>query len=132
MNTLIENKNQCSIAFLTASHKSINFLFFQNVEATFLGNSTESFTVPITLKSTLRVQKAVIYSAIGSYMYRRVIRLYYTSKHWKLKENQTVSTMYSYGSTGCGVFQTGDTKLERFLPKNKHTQKQLLNFDKEF
>ena len=24
---------------------------------------------------------------------------------------------------------TGDTKLERFLPKNQHTQRQLLNFE---
>ena len=26
-------------------------------------------------------------------------------------------------------FQTGDTKLERFLPKNQHTQRELLNFE---
>ena len=26
-------------------------------------------------------------------------------------------------------FQTGDTKLERFLPKNQHTQWKLLNFE---
>ena len=26
-------------------------------------------------------------------------------------------------------FQVRDTKLERFLPKNQHTQKQLLNFE---
>ena len=26
-------------------------------------------------------------------------------------------------------FQTGDTKLERFLPKNQHTQRKLLNFE---
>ena len=29
----------------------------------------------------------------------------------------------------CGVFQMGDTKLERFLPKNQHTQSKLLNFE---
>ena len=29
-----------------------------------------------------------------------------------------------YGNTGCGVF-----KLERFLPKNQHTQRKLLNFE---
>ena len=36
-----------------------------------------------------------------------------------------------YGNTGCGVlcFQTGGTKLERFLPKNQHTQRKLLNFE---
>ena len=34
-----------------------------------------------------------------------------------------------YGNTGCGVFkQGGGTKLERFLPKNQHTQRKLLNF----
>ena len=26
-------------------------------------------------------------------------------------------------------FQTGDTKLERFLPMNQHTQRKLLNFE---
>ena len=30
---------------------------------------------------------------------------------------------YYYGSTGCPVFQVGDTKLERFLRKNQHTQR---------
>ena len=26
-------------------------------------------------------------------------------------------------------FQMGDTELERFLPKNQHTQRKLLNFE---
>ena len=30
---------------------------------------------------------------------------------------------------GLWSFQTGGTKLERFLPKNHHTQRKLLNFD---
>ena len=30
---------------------------------------------------------------------------------------------------GLCSFQTGDTKLERFLPKNQHTQRKLLNFE---
>ncbi len=34
-----------------------------------------------------------------------------------------------YGNMGCGVFKWGDTKLERFLPKNQHTQRKLLNFE---
>ena len=33
-----------------------------------------------------------------------------------------------YGNTGCGVFKRG-TELERFLPKNQHTQRKLLNFE---
>ena len=42
-----------------------------------------------------------------------------------------VSTTYSrvYGNAGCGVFKWGGTKLERFLPKNQHTQRKLLNFE---
>ena len=35
----------------------------------------------------------------------------------------------SYGNTGCGVFKRGGTKLERFLPKNQHTQRKSLNFE---
>ena len=34
-----------------------------------------------------------------------------------------------YGNTGCGVFKLGGTKLERFLPRNQHTQRKLLNFE---
>ena len=30
---------------------------------------------------------------------------------------------------GLWSFQTGDTELERFLPKNQHTQMKLLNFE---
>ena len=30
---------------------------------------------------------------------------------------------------GLWRFQTGGTKLERFLPKNQHTQRKLLNFE---
>ena len=33
-----------------------------------------------------------------------------------------------YGSTGCWVFMWGGMKLERFFPKNQHTQRKLLNF----
>ena len=37
-----------------------------------------------------------------------------------------------YGNTVCGVNQTGGPKLERFLPKNQHTQRKLLNFENWF
>ena len=30
---------------------------------------------------------------------------------------------------GLWYFQTGDTKLERFFPKNQYTQRKLLNFE---
>ena len=35
-------------------------------------------------------------------------------------------TLWQYGLWS---FQTGDTKLDRFLPKNQHTQRKLLNFE---
>jgi len=34
-----------------------------------------------------------------------------------------------YGNTGCGVFNWGSTKLERFLHKNQYTHRKLLNFE---
>ena len=36
---------------------------------------------------------------------------------------------YTLWQYGLWSFQTGDTKLERFLPKNQHTQRKLLNFE---
>ena len=36
---------------------------------------------------------------------------------------------YSVWQYGLWSFQTGGTKLERFLPKNQHTQRKLLNFE---
>ena len=35
----------------------------------------------------------------------------------------------NYGSKVCRVFKRGDTKLERFLPKNQHNQKKFMNFE---
>ena len=35
-------------------------------------------------------------------------------------------TLWQYGLWS---FQTGGTKSERFLPKNQHTQRKLLNFE---
>ena len=37
-----------------------------------------------------------------------------------------IYTVWQYGLWG---FQMGGTKLERFLPKNQHTQRKLLNFE---
>ena len=39
------------------------------------------------------------------------------------------SLLYSLWQYGLWSFQTGGTKLERFLPKNQHTQRKLLNFE---
>ena len=36
---------------------------------------------------------------------------------------------YTLWQYGLWSFQTGGTKLERFLPKNQHTQKKLLKFE---
>ena len=39
---------------------------------------------------------------------------------------QLMSPLLQYGLLR---FQAGDIKLERFLPKNQHTQRKLLNFE---
>ena len=39
---------------------------------------------------------------------------------------QTYFRIWQYGLWS---FQTGGTKLERFLPKNQHTQRKFLNFE---
>ena len=40
--------------------------------------------------------------------------------------NYNVSVVWHYGLSS---FQAGNTKLERFLPKNQHTQRRFLNFE---
>ena len=50
----------------------------------------------------------------------------------KMKSNyhtENKTKCRQYGNTGCGVFKRGGTKLARFLPKNQHTQRKLLNFE---
>ena len=42
---------------------------------------------------------------------------------------ETFSALYGVWQYGLWSFQTGGTKLERFLPKNQHTQRKLLNFE---
>ena len=51
------------------------------------------------------------------------------------KSTKWLHIMTMFSLIGCGLwqyglwsFQTGDIKLERFLPKNQHTQRKLLNF----
>ena len=43
-----------------------------------------------------------------------------------LETSDLVCTVWQYGLWS---FQAGDTKLERFLPKNQHTQRKWLNFE---
>ena len=44
----------------------------------------------------------------------------------KCKFRVGIPTLWEYGLWS---FQTGGTKLERFLPKNQHSQRKLLNFE---
>ena len=48
----------------------------------------------------------------------------------KMKFHTSLVLLYAlgYGNTECGV-QTEGSKLERFLPKNQHTQRNVLNFE---
>ena len=53
--------------------------------------------------------------------------------HFSLKYDVILKHQYEYVYTiwqyGLWSFQTWGTKLERFLPKNQHTQRKLLNFE---
>ena len=42
---------------------------------------------------------------------------------------QNFTTEWTLWQYGLWSFQTGGTKLERFLPKNQHTQRKLFNFE---
>ena len=44
---------------------------------------------------------------------------------------KVLTYLQDYGNTGCGVFKRGNTKLERFLPKNQHTRRKLLDFENQ-
>ena len=62
------------------------------------------------------------------------LKIIYSEKATKLCKISTllltiVHTVWQYGLWS---FQTGGTKLERFLPKNQHTQRKLLNFENWF
>ena len=51
----------------------------------------------------------------------------YRSNYIRMVKNEM--TLYEVWQYGLWSFQTGGTKLERFLPKNQHTQRKLLNFE---
>ena len=58
-----------------------------------------------------------------------VCRKRWNHMHFLSTCTDSYSFCLHYGNTGCGVFKPGGTKLERFLPKNQHTQRKLLNFE---
>ena len=51
---------------------------------------------------------------------------------WRINLSVAIVAMVNHGEYmieyGLSSFQVGDTKLERFLPKNQHAQRKLLNF----
>ena len=51
------------------------------------------------------------------------------SKSLKKNWNSWLDCLCRIWQYGLWNFQTGDTKLARFLPKNQHTQRKLLNFE---
>ena len=46
-----------------------------------------------------------------------------------MKRSVTSGSMLTLWQYGLWSFQTGGAKLERFLPKNQHTKRKLLNFE---
>ena len=72
-----------------------------------------------------QVQKAAVAVAVAAVVVYYVIAqrmLYFRVSLWQ----QYRPILWQYGLWS---FQTGGTKLERFLPKNQHTQRKLLNFE---
>ena len=50
------------------------------------------------------------------------------TQNW-LQPQFYIELLYTVWQYGLWSFQTGGIKLERFLPKNQHTQRKLLNFE---
>ena len=54
---------------------------------------------------------------------------YDATKIWQKSWKKLSIVAVQYGRTGVEFSRGGGTKLERFLPKNLHTQRKLLNFE---
>ena len=73
------------------------------------------FTVDLTVsvKSTVKIFSKFV-AFLENTNYEGYLQNYYVSQLWQY---------------GLWSFQSGDTKLEYFLPKNQHTRRKLLNFE---
>jgi hypothetical protein len=58
--------------------------------------------------------------------FKKIIKQIGRFKNWFLTLSKLLGRLWQYGLCS---FQTGGTKLERFLPKNQHAQRKLLNFE---
>ena len=75
-----------------------------------------NFTVPLNSYHLFKVGGRVIMPA-----HFFVIQFFWYEEEWASQSNLVI-LIWQYGSWS---FQTGGTKLERFLPKNQHTQRKL-------
>ena len=66
------------------------------------------------------------FQALEGLKFQALEGLKFQNKSAQKQMTQTFVSAYIYGSTG---FQTGGTKLARYLPKNQHTQRIFLNFE---
>ena len=73
---------------------------------------------------TSRIIQTLEKSLIKIHPKDKVVVKWYRSFPRKSLRNETILLWYYSLSS----FQEGDTKFERFLPKNQHTQRKLLNF----
>ena len=64
--------------------------------------------------------KVTVYNTCGKAL------LYHIVQYIILAVTYILCVLWKYGLWS---FQTGGTKLERFLPKNQHTQRKLSNFE---
>ena len=56
-------------------------------------------------------------------------RIYPHKRQFLILLDLMICTYFTIWQYGLSIFQAGDTKLERFLPKNQHTQRKWLNFE---
>ena len=56
-------------------------------------------------------------------------RIYPHKRQFLILLDLMICTYFTIWQYGLSIFQVGDTKLERFLPKNQHTQRKWLNLE---
>ena len=104
---------------------------------------SSKFPIPDKIRQRKIVFVLIFRTFLGLKLSQKKVQVHksYKTREWsnklsycfgKIEENMDLSRIIlavcSIWQYGLWSFQTGGTKLERFLPKNQHTQRKLLNF----
>ena len=79
----------------------------------------------------LVIFKKILFTILKQFLSKSELGTPFYRAQWKMYQNVFIyiMTMYRLWHYRLWSFKTGDTKLERFLHKNQHTQSKLLNFE---